>query len=139
MCFGNPGEKKPSPVIFFTVFLIIVFIAPVCHSHGNPTLHPHAHGDDHDRDLKNHDNDIHESVSDQHAPVDPHLHIKKDFLRSNALYELRNKLEKISTYCIENFRLTFENVFKSFVDHFQELKSRSSLVRVFSGLSPPVC
>lgn len=134
----NDTCKLQSKLIFLIFFLIIIFIAPLCHHHDHPAEY-YYNIDSHYVVFDYTDMDIHESFAACHKHSGPHLHIKKDFSGSIVNNGLQSRLQRASVFDSAAYVLNCVEVFYGTVFDHRKFKPVTSFAKAFSGLSPPAC
>lgn len=135
MILSRGFRHWPPQTVIYVLFVIFSFLAPPYHNHD--------YSSDYHFDTGGHLPDHHDSSEnrlskrDKHAS--PHLHLKKDFRVEWTRNILQSRLQKIPLNIVERFDSTRSFITFRYLCSFDETGIHNPFIKVFAGLSPPVC
>ena len=131
-------QKYKFASLLFVLFLVFSFLTPLYHQHVGSYEQRPIIPDEHHAFIEHSSWDIHGVISENHAHSIPHLHLKKDFVRSHTSYEPVKKIQQVSFITPDTLAFNSGKGAGSIPD-LKRSKPKSSFVKIFSGLSPPAC
>jgi len=124
--------------LLFVLFLVFSFLTPLYHQHTRSYERHSAIPDERQASLEHSSWDMHRILSDNQAHSILHLHLKRDFVRSHASYEPVKKIQQVS-FIIPHTLALDSGKGEGSISDLKRSKPKSSFVKIFSGLSPPLC
>ena len=138
MRLGNFFQQYKFASLLFLLFLASSFLMPLYHQHVGSYEQRPIIPDEHHAFIEHSSWDIHGVISENHAHSIPHLHLKRDFVRSHASYEPVKKIQQVSF--ITPHTLAFNSgKGEGSISDLKRSKPGCNFARIFSGLSPPAC